>query len=111
MSDYPLPSYAASFWVVGDQLFVRLPPWATGGPAHIITLPANEAGMKICLDLLKERARASYETKIGTKAAPVQYDIDAMLRRMGAAGPTVTKLPPQLKQAAKPTLSLDDLDL
>jgi hypothetical protein len=124
MSDsYPLPSYVTQTWVSGDKLFVCFPP-TRGDKSHTVQLPATPAGFAILGSLLQERSREGYEPSIGTRAAPVQYDIDKMLLRMtatkvpmGVSGlpevlpqPKITKLPPKRKQEAKPTLSLADLD-
>jgi hypothetical protein len=117
MSDsYPLPSYVTQTWVSGDKLFVCFPP-TRGDKSHTVQLPATPAGFAILGSLLQERSREGYEPSIGTRAAPVQYDIDKMLRQMGAmnGGSTsevkVQKLPPVRKQEAKPTLSIADLEL
>lgn len=110
MSDtsYPLPHYAASTWISGDKLFLCLPA-TRGGKTHTIQLPADAKGMTVLLSILKERQQEGYAPTVGTKAAPVQYDIDKMLLHIQNVG--ITKLPPQVKQDAKPTLSLEDLDI
>lgn len=105
MSDYPLPDYAASIWLIGDEIALCLPAQVEGARAHTIQLPATDKGMVALMTILRDRARASNRT-IGTKAAPVQYDVEALLRGM-----SITKVPPAYKTEARPDLSLDDLDL
>lgn len=94
-SGYPLPSYATTIWQAGDHICLALP----SGPdskAHVIRIPlakcalartdsgaiAGDAlGWSALLEILKQRAALQERpVRLGDRAAPVQYDIDAMLR-------------------------------
>lgn len=107
--DYPLPHYAASIWCSGDRIMLAIPPRAGEARGHTLQFPNNAAGMTIILDILRERQREGYQP-IGHKSAPVQYDVDAILRKMGGATVQITVVPPVRKVDAQPTLSVDDLD-
>ena len=104
---YPPPSHAAMVWLTGDGLRVSLPP-ARDEKGHAILLPTNPASWSILLDILRERHRASERDQrlsIGTRASPVQYDIEGMLRAMGQSAPTIRRI-----EKVEAT-SLHDLDL
>lgn len=106
MSDsHPVPSYAASIWVEGDQVCLDIPSFTPGARSHTVTLPVTEKGFAIVASILKERSRGGQQ-QIGAKAAPIQYDLDKALLRMN-----ITKLPPAFKTEARPELSIEDLDL
>jgi hypothetical protein len=90
---YPLPAHAAYIWVAGADLFLGLPPVPGGTKGHQVRLPATDRGLAVALDILRERARAPGVPHrygghvIGTKGAPVQYDIEEVLRRLGKPSP------------------------
>lgn len=108
MSEYPLPHYAVSVWLSGDKLMIAYPPLPDHTKGHTIVLPATPAGFAILADSLKERQREGYQ-KIGTKATPIQYDIDEIIRRMGPGA--VEVIPTREKKKDAPhTLMLEDLD-
>ena len=91
-SDYPLPSHCAGIWTNGMEVLVSFP--GTGGSrGHTVRLPLDKlnvpdgaafAGWRILRDLLFARMRSENETQrtIGTRGAPVQYDLEVMLRSM-----------------------------
>lgn len=106
---YPLPHYAVSVWLSGDKLMVAYPPPPFSDKGHTIVLPATPAGFAVLADNLKERQREGYH-KIGTKATPIQYNIDEIIRRMGPNA--VEVIPAKVKKHDAPyTLTLDDLNL
>lgn len=95
-SGYPLPSYATTVWLDGKGNLCLALPSGPDSKAHTITIPlakcsieqaeggstlARQMGWQALLAVLKQRA-ASQErpVRLGDRAAPVQYDIDAMLR-------------------------------
>jgi hypothetical protein len=110
MSDsYPLPHYAASVWLSGDKLMVAFPPLPGNIKGHTVALPSTAAGFAVLQESLRERQRDGYQ-KLGTKAVPVQYDIDEMIRRMGPNA--VEVIPAKIKKQNAPhTLTLSDLDM
>lgn len=102
---YPLPDYAATIWSEGHQLVLCLPPIAGQTRAHTVKIPANASGMLILSHVLRARAERPSAATVGTSAAPVQYDIDAMLAAVGKV------IPAQRKRDAKEFLTIEDLDL
>lgn len=93
ISGYPLPSYAATIWLAGENICIALPSGASQ-KSHTIRIPvakcsietsewgeplARQRGWMVLLDILKQRQQLR-EAPIGTRAAPVQYDIEEMLR-------------------------------
>jgi hypothetical protein len=102
---YPAPSYAAHVWLTPDGLRVGLPA-ALGESGHTILLPFKDASWSVLCGILRERARFADrrdQRTIGHRAAPVQYDIEAILRAMGSSAPTPHRIERQR------TLTLDDL--
>jgi hypothetical protein len=77
MSDkYPLPAYAVSMWVVGDNLMVAF-PGTVSEKGHTIKLPASAGGLQAAITIMKDRARAT-DLRIGNKGTPTQYDLEAI---------------------------------
>jgi hypothetical protein len=100
-SGYPLPSYATTIWLDGKGNLCLALPSGPDSKAHTITIPLAKCeiektdggatagramGWQALLAILKQRA-ASQErpVRLGDRAAPVQYDIDAMLRATSGA--------------------------
>lgn len=98
-SGYPLPSYATTIWLAADHICLALP----SGPdskAHVIRIPlqkcsiertdsgstlGTQMGWQALLEILKQRAATQERPiRLGDRGAPVQYDIDAMLRAASA---------------------------
>ena len=77
MSDYPIPSYAASIWLVGDTIWLGFPPLGDGVQSHSAPFPANERGLALLLSTLRERGRGSLN--IGLKGSPTRYQIERQL--------------------------------
>jgi hypothetical protein len=75
MSDFPLPSHAAHVWIIGDELYLGLPPLPGNSKGHTIHFKADERGISIILDILRSRS-TSLRSYIGTRGSPVQYDIE-----------------------------------
>ena len=94
-SGYPLPSYATTIWLDGKGNLQLALPSGPDSKAHVITIPlakcqpertpsgaiaSTSAGIVALLDVLKQRAAAQPRpVRLGDRAAPVQYDIEAML--------------------------------
>src|SRR4051812_3029478 len=63
------PDHAVIIWTEGDQIFCRFPD------RHLVTFDSPQQLMVT----LKHRERMRHEAMtVGTEAAPVQYDIDAI---------------------------------
>jgi hypothetical protein len=82
---YPLPAGAAYIWTKGDTLVLSFPPVAGATKGHSVALYADEHGLKIALSILRERETAK-SLRVGTRAAPVQYDLDAIGRHIATKG-------------------------
>jgi hypothetical protein len=115
--DYPLPAHSLSIWKVGHTLYVGVPPSREGvrGTTLKITLDrcgvecsafgqplASQRGWRVLLDVLAQRERDGRSAPLGNAGAPVQYDVEKILRAMGSAAPRVTRVGPT---------TLDDLGL
>jgi len=94
---YPLPGFAANIYASGDGLALCL---TDDGKGHTLQIPATEAGMKLLVQILRER-RAARRPYIGQKASPVQYDIEHMLKAMH-------KFDPKGKPVRPATLDFED---
>jgi len=82
---YPIPSYACNLWVAGDDLWIAFPGQGPEGRGHSIKLPASATGLKVAIDILRERAQAE-RLEIGNRGTPTQYEVEA-----GKAWGKVTK--------------------
>ena len=65
---YPLPSYACSVWVAGDNLMVAFPA-TIGQKAHTVPFPNSERGLRAALTVLRAR-ETNQNLSIGTRGAP-----------------------------------------
>jgi len=99
-SGYPLPSYASTIWLASDHLCVALASGPNAKP-HVIRIPlakcsiertdsgavlGTQMGWQALLAILKQRQLTQEKpVRLGDRAAPVQYDIDAMLRATTAS--------------------------
>jgi hypothetical protein len=89
---YPLPDYAVSVWVAGDNLMVAF-PGTLSEQGHTIKLPASAAGMQTIVRILRDRATAK-DLRLGNAGTPSQYDLEAdqryavILRAMAQAKET-----------------------
>lgn len=100
-TDYPLPAHALSIWKVGHDIYVGVPAQGkTRGTTLKLPLDkcgietsafggirASQRGWAILLDILRAREAAGQRPAyIGTRSAPVQYDVDKMIKEMGGFG-------------------------
>lgn len=113
---YPLPAYAANIWLnEADNCLMLAVPAGADETGHTVRIPLDrcdvvvngwgnplpgQRGWRVLLDILRERTRsatlARSERTIGTKASPVQYDLDKMLQAFGG-------------KVKRPLRNLDDL--
>jgi hypothetical protein len=122
IGDYPLPSYAAYIWHSGDSIRVLLPPTTSDDRSHTISLPIdrcgvvcndwgqplpNQRGWQALLQTLRARSSQRESARVGTEAAPTQYDLDAVMRAIGDG--KLTKI--EKKKSAPERLELENLDL
>jgi hypothetical protein len=72
---------------------------------HTVTLPINEKGWRVLIQILSERERSPFVPReyIGMNEAPIQYMVDEWLKKGGSI-----KKP---KIDAPEDLTFDDLDL
>ena len=118
-SKYPLPSHAASIWLLGDRIAVAFDIGASDDPevrGHTVfltldrcSIECNETGEVLpcqrgwaaLLSMLKERARAAAtsapDMRIGHASSPTSYAIEQALRgrtaqRYNSRGSTATTL-------------------
>lgn len=93
-----------SIWTTGDEIHLSIPSPEPGARAHVVVMPNNEKGWAVIATLLRDREHSEQQPYLGTRAAPVQYDIDKMLLH-------IQKIPPVRKVEAPAGLSLEELDL
>ena len=77
MSDYPIPSYAAHIWLAGDTLWLGFPPLTEGGSSHSVPYPANERGITLIIETLRERRKG--ERSLGSHGSPTKYQTERAL--------------------------------
>jgi hypothetical protein len=106
MDKYPIPHYAVSVWVAGDNLMVAFPGTASE-QGHTIKLPVSAGGLKAALSILRDRAQAR-DLRLGNRGTPIQWVIEsdknykAWLKAMAEVKKERAKSPDQL---------LEELDL
>lgn len=76
MSDYPVPSYAASIWVTGDTLWLGFAS-PINGHAHSVPFPATDKGLKLAMTTLHEREKG--RLLISQRGAPTRYEVERAL--------------------------------
>jgi hypothetical protein len=74
---YPLPSYAVSAWVVGDDLLIAFPSSRTE-KGHTIKLPASAGGLHAAITILKARS-AEQSHLLGERGTPTAYEMETAL--------------------------------
>lgn len=89
-SNYPLPSYAASVWTVGDQVHAAF-------DGHTVAFPNTQTGLALLLAVMRERERKGHSV-IGMDSSPTKYQVEralvndarynTLLRAMNAAKAT-----------------------
>lgn len=72
---YPLPDYAVSLWVAGDDLWIAFPGQGPEGKGHSVRLPASIAGFATAISILRDRAQAK-SLKLGERGTPTQYELE-----------------------------------
>ena len=72
---YPLPDYAASFWVAGDDLWIAFSGQGPEERGHSIRLPASAAGFATAIQIMRDRSQA-HDLKLGNRGTPTQYEIE-----------------------------------
>lgn len=101
-SGYPLPSYVSTIWLDGKGNLCLAVPSGPDSKSHVITIPlakcsieksdggstlGRQMGWQALLEVLKQRAASQQRPiRLGDRAAPVQYDIDAMLGAVQSGG-------------------------
>lgn len=73
---YPIPDYAVSIWVAGDDLLVAFPGQGAEGRGHTVRLPASATGLATAITILKDRQRAK-SLRLGQPGTPTQYELEA----------------------------------
>lgn len=73
---YPLPIYAVSVWVAGDNLFVAF-PGTVSEQGHTIKLPASAGGLQVAVQIMKDRAQAQ-DLRLSNKGTPSQWEADKL---------------------------------
>lgn len=78
--DVEMPSYGVGLWIEGDRFAIRFPD------QQLVYIPLSETTRLVSVLRHRESLyRAKGRATIGTKGAPVQYDIDiiaeALLRQ------------------------------
>lgn len=131
---YPLPSYAASIYISGDQLHIGLEPLEEDGRGRQIIIPLDQCGIEptqpehkceecghhqranrsvkstqrgwlALLTLLRERAHLGHVSSISTPANPTQWNIDQILRSFGGEVKYVGS-----KKKVSDTMTLEDIE-
>jgi hypothetical protein len=74
---YPLPDYAVSTWVVGDDLFIAFPSTRTE-KGHTIKLPASGGGLHAAITIMKARGTERSHL-LGQRGTPTQYEMETAL--------------------------------
>lgn len=97
-NDYPLPANSASVWFNGQGIAIAFPPTEGRSRGHTVIIPlerleipltdsgaiaAAHSGWNTLLALLKERYSAQHTPRMGERAEPTQYQLDAWLRANG----------------------------
>lgn len=77
MSEYPIPSYAAQIWVVGDTFWLAFPPTVADSRSHSVQFPVTEKGLQLAISILHEREKSCLS--ISTKGAPTRYQVERAL--------------------------------
>ena len=89
---YPVPPHAAKVWTEGHQLFLELDGHAVQIPLDKCSIEcgpsgnplAKQLGWNTLLTVLRDRERAAVAPSIGRAGAPVQYDVERMVKEFKA---------------------------
>ena len=74
MDKYPLPDYAVSVWIAGDNLMVAFPGQGTDR-GHTIKLPASQAGLATAIKIMRERETAK-DLRLSAKGTPTKWEVE-----------------------------------
>jgi len=85
---YPRPLHACTIWTEGHTLFLDFEGHAVQIPLDKCSIEcgpsgnplARQLGWNTLLTVLRDRERAAVAPSIGHRGAPVQYDIEAMVK-------------------------------
>ncbi len=77
---YPVPSYAAHIWVVGDEIHLALPPIEGLRQGHTVVMPRNAKALDHLLNILRARESQKRPRTLATKASPTQWDIEQWMK-------------------------------
>jgi hypothetical protein len=72
---YPIPAYAASFWIAGDSLMIAFPGQGPEEHGHTVKFPASEGGLRAAITVLKDRAQAR-DLRLSNRGTPSQYEVE-----------------------------------
>jgi len=78
---YPLPSYAVSLWIAGDDLWLAFPGQGPEGRGHSVRLPASVGGLQAAIKILRARETAE-DLRIAQRGTPTQYDLERIAEYM-----------------------------
>lgn len=118
---YPLPSYATTIWLDGTGNLCLAVASGPDSKSHTIRIPlakcsieqaeggstlGRQMGWQALLSILKQQqATQARPVRLGDRAAPVQYDIEAMLRAASGSAPSA-----RYDSRGKEQISYDDLE-
>lgn len=120
-SPYPVPAHAAHVWITNGALHLGLPPSGPDSRGTTVVIPldrcgivhnesglaprADQLGWQALLTTLQARTHQARPHSIGTPGAPVQYDLDRVLKSMGRTSV------PKAAKGGKIELTDEDLGL
>ena len=78
-SPYPVPHYAATIWLAGNDIMLGFEQTAEA-KGFSIRIPANEKGLAIAMQILRDREKLATPATTGTRAEPTQHILDAWMR-------------------------------
>lgn len=85
-------STGAYLWVEHNIIHVEFPSTKVGGKGHSVQFNADEAGIRLALELLKTRAIA-LDLRLGTDAAPTQHQIEQRRAHLPKSKPALKSTP------------------
>jgi len=107
---YPVPSYAANIWIVGDKLWIGFPSQVEGARAHNVAFPITVKGLEAAITILKHR-NDSEPREIGTKGAPTGVEIEKALASDKAYNEFLQRMKTEQVDNAELTKDLEELGL
>lgn len=90
MSDYPVPSHAATCWFTGDRLWLAFGPLTNGDHGHSVPYPIDLPALRtlsadfrelrpVVMALEALKARHATRAELGARGSPVRYDVEQSL--------------------------------